>query len=92
MKYIEMTIDEAEKVLNKNKKVLVSVLDLAEDDINNPFVVKSKEDYNVLLEDVETVASLCDDFAKQLRLFTEKQNIYHIRRTGKLKTVLFLQE
>ena len=41
-----------------------------------------------LFEDVKTVASMCDDFVKQLRLFTEKQNIYNIEPRGIQKIIL----
>ena len=41
--------------------------------------------------DVQTVAAMFDDFAKQLRLFTEKQNIYHIEPNDIQKTVLFVK-
>ena len=41
-----------------------------------------------MFEDVKTVASACDDFVKQLRLFTEKQNIYNIEPRGIQKIIL----
>ena len=92
MKYIEMTVEEAAKKLNKNQTVLVAVQDLADEDVDIVFVRKNKSEYSSLLEDVKTVASIYDDFAKQMKMFTEKQDIYNIKRKGRLKTVLFLRE
>lgn len=42
----------------------------------------------LIFEDVKRVASLCDDFVKQLRLFTEKQDIRNIKPYGIQRTVL----
>ena len=88
MKYVEMTIEEAMKRCNKNKKVLVAVQDLEDENIDIIFVKKEKSEYREIFEDVKTVASACDDFVKQLRLFTEKQNIYNIEPRGIEKIVL----
>ena len=89
MKYIEMTVKEAKKILNDNDHVLVAIKDLEdENDTECLFVKRRKEDYDNIFNDVKTVAAACDDFVKQLRLFTEKQNIYNIKPKGKLKTVL----
>ena len=88
MKYIEMTIEEAMKRCNKNKKVLVAVQDLEDENIDIVFVKKEKSEYEEIFEDVKTVASACDDFVKHLRLFTEKQNIYNIEPRGIEKIVL----
>lgn len=91
MKYVEMTIEEAMKICNKNDKVLVAVQDLTDDDDNIVFLKKRREDYENIFEDVKTVASLCDDFVKQLNLFTEKQNIYNIKPQG-LRKIIILNE
>lgn len=91
MRYVEMTVEEAMKRCNKNDKVLVAVQDLEEDDVNVLFTKKRREDYEKLFEDVQTVASLCDDFVRQLNLFTEKQNIYNIKPQG-LKKIIILNE
>ena len=88
MKYIEMTIEEAMKRCNKNKKVLVAVQDLEDENIDIVFVKKEKSEYEEIFEDVKTVASACDDLVKHLRLFTEKQNIYNIEPRGIEKIVL----
>lgn len=88
MRYIEMTIEEAMKRCNKNEKVLVAVQDLEDDNVDIVFVQKERNEYQAIFEDVKTVASVCDDFVKQLRLFTEKQNIYNIEPRGMQKIIL----
>lgn len=88
MKYVEMTIEEAMKRCNKNKRVLVAVQDLEDDNTDVIFVRKERSEYYKIFEDVQTVASICDDFVKQLRLFTEKQNIPNIEPHGYQKTIL----
>ena len=88
MKYVEMTIEEAMKRCNKNKKVLVAVQDLEDDNVDIAFVQKGRNEYQTIFEDVKTVASACDDFVRQLRLFTEKQNIYNVEPRGVQKIIL----
>ena len=88
MQYIEMTIEEAFKRCDKNNKVLVAIQDLEKEDCDIVFVKKERNEYQTLFDDVKTVASLCNDFAKQLRLFTEKQNIYNIEPRGVQKIIL----
>ena len=88
MKYVEMTVEEAMRICNKNDKVLVAVQDLEDEDCNVSFTKKRRGDYETLFEDVKTVASACDDLVKQLRLFTEKQNIYNIQPRGVQKIIL----
>ncbi len=88
MRYIEMTIEEARKKCDKNTKVLVAVQNLEEEDIDIIFVPKRRNEYEQIFEDVKTVASLCDDFVKQLNLFTERQDIRNIKPIGFQKTVL----
>lgn len=88
MKYIEMTIEEAMKRCDKNKKVLVAVQDLEDENIDIVFVKKEKSEYQEIFENVKTVVSAYDDLVKQLRLFTEKQNIYNIEPRGIEKIVL----
>ena len=88
MKYIEMTIEEAVQRCNKNAKVLVAVQNLEEEDRNMVFIKKRRGEYEAIFEDAQTVISLCDDFVKQLKLFTEKQNIPYIKPCGLQKTIL----
>ena len=86
--YVEMTIDEAIKRCNKNARVLVSIQDLEQENVDILFIKKEKKDYNKMFEDVKTVASACDDFVKQLKLFTEKQDIHNIKPKGIQKIIL----
>ena len=88
MRYVEMTIEEAMKRCNKNKKVLVAIQDLEDENVDVVFVQKERSEYQSVFEDVKTVASACDDFVKQLRLFTEKQNILNIEPRGRQKIIL----
>ena len=88
MRYVEMSIEEAMKVCNKQTKVLVSVQSLEDDNVCLAFEQKKKEDYDKIFEDVQTIASCVDEFAKQLRCFTAKQNIYDIKPIGIQKIVL----
>lgn len=87
--YIEMTIEEAMKKCNKNTKVLVAIQDLEKEDDEIVFVQKKKREYDSIFEDAKTVLSMCDDFIKELNVFTEKQpDIYNIRPHGLQKIVL----
>lgn len=88
MKYIELTIEEAMQRCEKNAKVFVSIQDLKDTNTNVSFVKKERKDYLEIFEDMQTAASLCDDFVKQLKLFSEKQDIYDIKPKGIQKTVL----
>ena len=87
--YVEMTIEEAMKKCNKNTKVLVAIQDLEKEDDEIVFVQKKKREYDSIFEDAKTVLSICDDFIKELNVFTEKQpDIYNIRPHGLQKIVL----
>lgn len=89
MYYAEMTIEEAMKKCNKNTKVLVAIQDLEKEDDEIVFVQKKKREYGSIFEDAKTVLSMCDDFIKELNVFTEKQpDIYNIRPHGLQKIVL----
>ena len=86
--YAEMTVEEAMKKCGKNAKVLVAIQNLEEENTDVIFVNKKREEYNELFENIKTVASLYDDFIKQLNLFTEKQDIYNIKPKGMQKIIL----
>ncbi len=89
MRYVEMTLEEAVKECNKNTKVLVAMQNLAEkDDSDVIFIPKKREEYTKMFEDVKTAASLCNDFVRQLNLFTERQDIRNIKPQGFQKIVL----
>lgn len=88
MQYVEMTVKEAKKRCKKNAKVLVAIQDLEDENVDVVFTLKKRGDYDELFEDVKTVASLCDEFVKQLNLFTERQDVRDIRPYGIQKTVM----
>lgn len=90
MRYIEMTTNEAIKMLKKSKgkKVLVAIQDLKADEAVF-FYPRAKSDCLVMIEEAETIASACDDFVKQLRLFSEKQrDLVNIIPEGIQETIL----
>ena len=83
-----MTVEEALKRCNKNAKVLVAVQNLEKSDVNIPFMAIRKNEYDRLFENIQTAVQIYDDLVKQLRLFTEKQDINNIRPYGFEKIVL----
>lgn len=88
MRYVEVSIEEAMKRCKKNAKVLVAEQDLENEDCDVIFVAKGRKEYDDLFKDVQTAASWSDDLIKQLRLFTEHQDIPNIRPRGIQKIVL----
>ena len=88
MRYVEVSIEEAMKRCKKNAKVLVAEQDLENEDCDIIFVTRGRKEYDDLFKDVQTAASWSDDFVKQLRLFTEQQNIPDIKPHGVQKIVL----
>lgn len=91
MQYVEMSIEDAIKKCKKNAKILVATQDLTDNDTEIIFVQKRGSDYKEVFEDVKTVASLSDDLVKQLKLFTEKQDIMNIRPYG-MQRIVILRE
>lgn len=90
MNYVEMTTEEAIELLKKSKgkKVLVAIKDLENDD-DAVFYQKFKSDCESMIKEAQTVASACDDFVKQLDLFTAKQkNLFELTPHGCKKTIL----
>ena len=88
MKYVELTIEEAMQRCDKNAKVLVAIQDLKDTKANVSFVKKERKEYPEIFEDIQTATSLCDDFVKQLKLFSEKQDKHNIKPKGIQKIVL----
>jgi transcription initiation factor IIF auxiliary subunit len=91
MNYVEMTTEEAIKVLRKSKgkKVLVAIKDLENDDDDAIFYQKLKSDCESMIQEAQTVSSMCDEFVKKLDLFTEKQrDLFNIKPIGLKKTIL----
>lgn len=89
MKYIKMTAKDAIKCLGENTVVLVSVQDLEKNEECIPFVKKSSAECVQMINEAKTVAKACDDFAAQLRVFSENQvDLVNILPKGKMKTIL----
>lgn len=88
MKYVEISIEEAMKRCKKNAKVLVAEHDLENEDCNETFIMKTQKDYDDMFKNIRTAASLADDFINQLRLFTERQDIYNVKPKGIQKIIL----
>ena len=90
MNYVEMTTEEAIEVLRKSKgkKVLVAIKDLENDD-DAILYQKLKSDCEIMIQEAQTVLSMCDDFVKKLDVFTEKQrDLFNIKPIGSQKTIL----
>lgn len=91
MRYVEMTVEDAMKYCNKNDKVLVAVHDLENDDIDVMFVQKRRREYGDIFKDAKTILSMCDNFIKELSVFTEKQDLLNIEPHG-LQKIILLKE
>ena len=88
MRYVEMSIEDAMALCGKSAKVLVAVQSLEDEKSEISFEQKRKEDYEHIFSDIQTVASYMDDFVKQLRCFTAKQDLKNIQPIGIQKIVL----
>lgn len=90
MEYVVMSLEEAKKVAKKDAIVLVSKQDLENKDCNIGFEKKKFGDCHNILEQAETIAKICDDFANQLKVFSASQSdIFNIQPIGTLNTILF---
>lgn len=89
MEYVVMSIEDAKKVAKKDAVVLVSKQDLTNPDCNIGFKNKKfGECYNIL-EQAALIAKVCDDFAAQLRVFSDIQ--FDVPK-GTLHTILFTRK
>ena len=88
MRYVEVSIEEAMKRCKKNTKVLVAEQDLENDDCEITFVLRGRSEYDSIFSNIKTASELTDDFIKQLRLYTEKQDVANIQPHGIQKIVL----
>lgn len=84
MEYVIMSLEEAKKVAKKDAVVLVSRQDLEKEDCNINFKKKKFEECHNILEEAAMIAKVCDDFASQLKVFSEKMS-----NKGYLHTILF---
>lgn len=90
MGYIMMTVEEAKKYAKKDAIVLVSTQDLASDDCNVGFVKKKFGECSDIIESAKTIANICDEFANQLRVFSDTQkDPINYEPVGYLNTILF---
>lgn len=90
MRYVEVSTDEAIEILKKSKgkKVLVAVQDLKTEE-PALFYSRLKSDCLLMIEEAETIASACDDFVRQLKLFSENQkDLMNIIPEGSQSTIL----
>ena len=89
MEYLIMSLEEAKKVAKKDAIVLVAKQDLENPDCNTGFIKKKFGECYSILEEAATIAKVCDDFANQLRVFSESQkNVLNYEPIGKLSTIL----
>ena len=89
MEYLIMSLEEAKKVAKKDAIVLVAKQDLENPDCNTGFIKKKFEECHSILEEAATIAKVCDDFANQLRVFSESQkNVLNYEPIGKLSIIL----
>lgn len=73
MEYVVMSLEEAKKVAKKDAVVLVSKQDLENQDCNIEFKKKKFGECHNILEEAAEIAKVCDDFANQLKVFSDLQ-------------------
>ena len=71
--YIIMSLEDAKKVAKKDAVVLVSKQDLEKDDCNSGFTKFRFGECHNILDQAALIAKVCDDFANQLRVFSDIQ-------------------
>lgn len=90
MEYILMTVEEAKKMAKKDAVVLVAVNDLENPKDISEFSKKRFFECEKMIKEAETIASVCDDFIRQLRCYTERQDAFpDLRLKGKESVILF---
>ena len=81
-----MSLEEAKKVAKKDAIVLVAKQDLEDPNCNVGFKKKKFGECHKFLEEAATIAKVCDDFANQLKVFSDIQ--LDVPK-GDLRTILF---
>ena len=71
--YVIMSLEEAKKVAKKDAVILVAEQDLEQKDINSGFTKYRFGECHNILEQAALIAKVCDDFAAQLRVFSDLQ-------------------
>ena len=90
MNYIKMSVNDAMKVLGETGTVLVAIQDLEHKKEVLSFVKKEKSECKELLANAQTVIKQCDDFVRELDMFTHKQkDLKHIYPVGKKIIILY---
>lgn len=89
MEYVVMSLEEAKKVVKKDAIVLVSKQDLEKKDCNIGFTKKKFCECKNILEEAATIAKVCDEFANQLKVFSDLQ--VGVPK-GHLHTILYKEE
>lgn len=90
MRYIKMSLEEAKTLARKDAVVLVNVQDLTSDDCNTGFDKKYFGECYQILDNAECITQVFDEFADQLRVFSEKQTKFPmLENKGNLHTILF---
>ena len=84
--YVEMSLEDAKKIAKKDAIVLVSKQYLENQDCNIEFKKKRFGECHNILEEAAMIAKVCDDFANQLRVFSD---IQFDTPKGDLHTILF---
>ena len=84
--YVIMSLNEAKKVAKKDAIVLVAKQDLENPDCNIGFKKKKFGECHNILEQAALIAKVCDDFAAQVRVFSDIQVDVP---TGTLHTIMF---
>ena len=84
--YVIMSLEEAKKVAKKDAVILVAKQDLENPDCNIGFKKKKFGECHNILEQAALIAKVCDDFAAQLRVFSDIQVDVP---TGTLHTIMF---
>ena len=93
MQYVEMRIEDALKLKGKNGTVLVAVQDLEKENDVLDFVKNTRSEYEAIIKNAATIIQGCDDFMKQLNVFSHKQpDVMNIIPIGKMRVILFPQE
>ena len=84
--YVIMSLEEAKNVAKKDAVILVAKQDLKNPDCNIGFKKKKFGECHNILEQAALIAKVCDDFAAQLRVFSDIQVDVP---TGTLHTIMF---
>ena len=90
MSYIMMTVEDVKKYAKKDAIVLVATQDLTSQDCNVDFVKKKFGECTDIIGSAKTIANICDEFANQLRVFSDTQkDPINYEPVGYLNTILF---